>query len=87
VLAIAFVGLFLIMECKFQICVELYLYKCGQIGVKSQHPYKSRGTFAWSNLSFVNISNIVTWCSRSRGKMRLHFQKVRVKMHRQRKWG
>jgi hypothetical protein len=80
--------LFLIMEmhqilfCKFQpIRVKLYLNTCGQIGVKSQCSNKSRGKFARVNLSFVNIFNTVTYSSQSRGKLKLCFNKVGIKMH------
>jgi hypothetical protein len=80
--------LFLIMEIlqilfsKFQsICVELYLNTCGQIRVKSQCSDKSRGKFARANLSFVNNFYTITGSSRSRGNLKLSFNKVRVKMH------
>jgi hypothetical protein len=72
----------LILFCKFQvICVELYLNICGKIWVKSKCSNKSSGIFARASMSFVNIFNTVTCCSRSRGKQNLCFQKVGVKMH------
>jgi hypothetical protein len=71
-----------ILFCKFQsICVELYINTCGQIGVKSQCSTKSRGKLSRVNLSFVNIFNTVTGSSQSRGKLKLRFNKVGVKMH------